>query len=170
LQRDIWPIFFNNSSPTQKNKKREPRQSLAAVKKATTNYPYTKNTYQHTKTNMSDPQVKEYVSTDEESDYQPRSRSRTRRSRNRQRGGGQPQKQQSQALSTLPEVGQVTDTVKGATDTVSGLAKGVTGLAGGGGEGGSKKDTLRLRLDLNLDVEITLKARIHGDLTLALLQ
>jgi hypothetical protein len=32
-----------------------------------------------------------------------------------------------------------------------------------------KSDTLRLRLDLNLDVEITLKAKIHGDLELALL-
>jgi hypothetical protein len=35
------------------------------------------------------------------------------------------------------------------------------------GEG--RDDALRLRLDLNLDVEITLKARIHGDLELALL-
>ncbi|KAI1456698.1 hypothetical protein F4805DRAFT_458487 [Annulohypoxylon moriforme] len=34
--------------------------------------------------------------------------------------------------------------------------------------GGGKSDTLRLRLDLNLEVEVTLKARIHGDLTLAL--
>ncbi|KAI0156701.1 hypothetical protein GGR52DRAFT_565994 [Hypoxylon sp. FL1284] len=38
----------------------------------------------------------------------------------------------------------------------------------GGGDGG-KSDTLKLRLDLNLEVEVTLKARIHGDLTLALL-
>ncbi len=36
-------------------------------------------------------------------------------------------------------------------------------------QGGNKNDTLRLRLDLNLEVEITLKARIHGDLELALL-
>ncbi|KAJ2971785.1 hypothetical protein NUW58_g9318 [Xylaria curta] len=34
---------------------------------------------------------------------------------------------------------------------------------------GGKSDTLKLRLDLNLEVEVTLKARIHGDLTLALL-
>ncbi|CAG9950518.1 unnamed protein product [Clonostachys rosea f. rosea IK726] len=34
---------------------------------------------------------------------------------------------------------------------------------------GGKSDALRLRLDLNLDVEIQLKARIHGDIELALL-
>jgi hypothetical protein len=28
---------------------------------------------------------------------------------------------------------------------------------------------LRLRLDLNLDIEVQLKAKIHGDLTLGLL-
>ncbi|KAF8423315.1 hypothetical protein EV426DRAFT_139853 [Tirmania nivea] len=33
----------------------------------------------------------------------------------------------------------------------------------------TKKDPMRLRLDLNLDIEVTLKARIHGDLELALL-
>jgi len=32
-----------------------------------------------------------------------------------------------------------------------------------------KDDPMRLRLDLNLDVEVELKARIHGDLTLSLL-
>ena len=36
-----------------------------------------------------------------------------------------------------------------------------------GKDGG--KNPLKLRLDLNLEVEVTLKARIHGDLTLALL-
>jgi hypothetical protein len=70
-----------------------------------------------------------------------------------------------------------------ALDTVGDTAKGVTGgvtntlgnVAGGAldkqGKGGDdkKSDTLRLRLDLNLDIEITLKARIHGDLELALL-
>lgn len=33
-----------------------------------------------------------------------------------------------------------------------------------------KKDPMKLRLDLNLDIEVTLKARIHGDLELALLE
>ncbi|KAI8886350.1 hypothetical protein K501DRAFT_269901 [Backusella circina FSU 941] len=37
----------------------------------------------------------------------------------------------------------------------------------GGGGGGDHP--LSLRLDLNLEVEITLKARVHGDVTLALL-
>ena len=31
------------------------------------------------------------------------------------------------------------------------------------------QDGLKLRIELNLDIEIELKARIHGDLTLALL-
>ncbi|OIW32541.1 hypothetical protein CONLIGDRAFT_678931 [Coniochaeta ligniaria NRRL 30616] len=63
-------------------------------------------------------------------------------------------------------------------NTAGGLVNGVTGTLGnvagnavqnqGGGDKG-KSDTLRLRLDLNLDIEITLKAKIHGDLELALL-
>lgn len=52
-----------------------------------------------------------------------------------------------------------------ATDTITDVTSGVLNK----GDGGKKSDTLRLRLDLNLDVEITLKARIHGDLELALL-
>lgn len=44
-------------------------------------------------------------------------------------------------------------------------------VAGSAAVGGNKKkDTLRLRLELNLDVEITLQAKIRGDLELALLQ
>lgn len=33
----------------------------------------------------------------------------------------------------------------------------------------SRSDPISLRLDINLEIEVTLKARIHGDLTLALL-
>jgi hypothetical protein len=32
-----------------------------------------------------------------------------------------------------------------------------------------EQDGLKLRLELNLDIEVELKASIHGDLTLALL-
>ncbi|KAI8080233.1 uncharacterized protein B0P05DRAFT_540492 [Gilbertella persicaria] len=61
------------------------------------------------------------------------------------------------------------------SDQLSGLTDGVIGggqqqqqqQQGGGGKGGQQP--LSLRLDLNLDVEITLKARVHGDVTLALL-
>ncbi|KAG2194859.1 hypothetical protein INT46_004282 [Mucor plumbeus] len=58
------------------------------------------------------------------------------------------------------------------TETLSGLGDGVIGggqqqQQGGGGGGGQQP--LSLRLDLNLEVEITLKARVHGDVTLALL-
>ena len=43
--------------------------------------------------------------------------------------------------------------------------------AGGGGEknGMMDQDGLKLRIELNIDVEIELKATIKGDLTLALL-
>ena len=57
------------------------------------------------------------------------------------------------------------------TETLSGLGDGVIG----GGQqqqqqgGGGGQQPLSLRLDLNLEVEITLKARVHGDVTLALL-
>lgn len=48
-------------------------------------------------------------------------------------------------------MGQATDSVG---KTVGGLTKGLGGLTGGGGEeeeeSGEKKDTLKLRLDLNL--------------------
>lgn len=35
--------------------------------------------------------------------------------------------------------------------------------------GGEKNESLKLRLDLNLDVEVTIKAKVHGDVTLSLL-
>lgn len=63
------------------------------------------------------------------------------------------------------------------TEVLSGLGDGVIGgggqqqqqQQGGGGGGGGGQQPLSLRLDLNLEVEITLKARVHGDVTLALL-
>ncbi|KAK7037820.1 hypothetical protein VNI00_010781 [Paramarasmius palmivorus] len=39
---------------------------------------------------------------------------------------------------------------------------------GGGGDSGSKP--LKIRLDLNLDVAVELKAKVHGDLSLSLLR
>jgi hypothetical protein len=89
-------------------------------------------------------------------------------------GGGLP----TDALGDIPgqALDTVTDTVGGAVDsvgdTVGGVGDAVGGVVGGiaGGEKKDEgKDTLRLRLDLNLEIEVTLKARIHGDLTLALL-
>jgi len=41
--------------------------------------------------------------------------------------------------------------------------------AKGGGSDMMDQDGLKLRIELNLDIEIELKASIHGDLTLALL-
>ncbi|KAI1820709.1 hypothetical protein F4861DRAFT_545352 [Xylaria intraflava] len=88
--------------------------------------------------------------------------------------------QQSQPLGGLPVIGNggVGDVlpVGNVGQTANNLVNGATGtldnVAGGvlNGGGGAKNDTLKLRLDLNLEVEVTLKARIHGDLTLALLR
>jgi len=69
-------------------------------------------------------------------------------------------------------LGEVSNTANGLVGSASNTLGNVTGSAlqnQGGDKDEGKKDTLKLRLDLNLDVEITLKARIHGDLELALL-
>jgi hypothetical protein len=44
-----------------------------------------------------------------------------------------------------------------------------TGSGGGGDDEPGGDTPIKLRLDLNLDIEITIKASIHGDLTLSLL-
>jgi len=44
------------------------------------------------------------------------------------------------------------------------------GVDAKGGGNMMEQDGLKLRIELNLDIEIELKASIHGDLTLALLQ
>lgn len=49
------------------------------------------------------------------------------------------------------------------------LATGPKGDSGGGGSDMMDQDGLKLRIELNLDIEIELKASIHGDITLALL-
>src|SRR5437762_886885 len=59
--------------------------------------------------------------------------------------------------------GEVAGTAQGLTQTAGQTMANVSGSALATTESG-KKDTLRLRLDLNLDLEVTLKARIHGDL------
>lgn len=86
--------------------------------------------------------------------------------------GQQQPGQQLQRASNgeLLPVGGVTDTATGLADSAGQTLSNVAGSAlGDNKKGDEKSDTLRLRLDLNLDVEITLKARIHGDLELALL-
>ena len=74
-------------------------------------------------------------------------------------------------MDQLLPTGQVGETagnlVNGVTGTLGNVAGGAVNNQQQGG--GGKSDTLRLRLDLNLEVEVTLKARIHGDLELALL-
>ena len=38
-----------------------------------------------------------------------------------------------------------------------------------GGKGDSGKDAFKLMLEINLEVDIQIKARVHGDVTLSLL-
>jgi len=106
------------------------------------------------------PQLRTYESEVDESEEAPRSRRRKQR---------QP-RVQSGALETL-DIRNVQNTADGLVNTTTGVLEGVTNTAlqDRSSKGSGKRDTLRLRLDLNLDVEITLKAKIHGDLELALL-
>lgn len=70
----------------------------------------------------------------------------------------------------------MTGPVDNAFKTAGGVidkAKGTVGQVTGGG-GGDKKEgggnkPVSLRLDLNLEAEVVLKASLHGDLTLSLL-
>ncbi|KAJ3996064.1 hypothetical protein F5050DRAFT_179505 [Lentinula boryana] len=86
-----------------------------------------------------------------------------RRRRGGKKGGG------------LPGVEEVEDTGRQITNTAQNAVGQAGQVAGGekkqnddeGGGGGDKP--LKLRLDLNLDVAVELKARVHGDLTLSLL-
>ncbi|KAI1846317.1 hypothetical protein JX265_010901 [Neoarthrinium moseri] len=106
---------------------------------------------------------------EEEEEAPPPPRRRTKQ-RGKKQGGGGPLDGLTGGNEMLPvgQVGQQAgDLVNGAQGTLSNVAGGV--LGGKKDDGGGKSDTLKLRLDLNLEVEVTLKARIHGDLTLALL-
>ncbi|KAG1148887.1 hypothetical protein G6F36_014773 [Rhizopus arrhizus] len=67
--------------------------------------------------------------------------------------------------------GDALDLVRGS-DPGDAVSSTVGGAVSGQQQGGGNQQSdhpLSLRLDLNLDVEITLKARVHGDVTLALL-
>ncbi|KAJ3844573.1 hypothetical protein F5878DRAFT_720563 [Lentinula raphanica] len=89
---------------------------------------------------------------------------RRRRQRGGRKGGG------------LPGVEEVEDTGNQVANTARNTIGQVGQVAGGGkkqdddDEGGSGDKPLKLRLDLNLDVAVELKARVHGDLTLSLLR
>lgn len=122
-----------------------------------------------------------------EAELAPRRESRSRRSRNRTQNRQNPI--QNPLGGALDPVSNVTNQVLDTTNQVGDLAQNTVGNAVGGvgnaaggavgavgntassatGQKGKNKDALSLRLDLNLDIEVTLKARIHGDLTLALL-
>ncbi|KAF9066957.1 hypothetical protein BDP27DRAFT_1423385 [Rhodocollybia butyracea] len=77
-------------------------------------------------------------------------------------------------LDTVGGVGNtVGDTVGGTVDTVGGAVGGAVDAVGGVVDGlagvvGDKP--LKLQLELNLDVAVELKARVHGDLTISLLE
>ena len=110
----------------------------------------------------------------------PRRQSRHRRRRPRSLSASSeeeegPRRRSTKNTSGLPAVSEVEDTTRGLTKTAGGVVNQVGNTAGQLTGGGEKEATgsdkpLKLRLDVNLDVEITLEARVHGDLTLALLQ
>jgi len=58
---------------------------------------------------------------------------------------------------------EVVNTAKGVVNAVGDTAGAVAGSGGGGDK------PLKLRLDLNLDADIRLTAKVHGDTTLSLL-
>lgn len=86
--------------------------------------------------------------------------------RNRRRGGKKNEGQGLPAVDEIEDTGkQVTNTASNAVDTVGKTAGAVTG----GGKEDDDSNPLKLRLDLNLDADIRLTAKIHGDVTLSLL-
>lgn len=108
-------------------------------------------------------------STDEPQEQsQPSNRNQPRR-----RGGGG----NRSGLPVVDEAEALTGPVDNAFKTAGGAidkAKGTVGqVTGGGGsnkkEGDGGNQPVSLRLDLNLEAEVTLKASLHGDLTLSLL-
>ncbi|KAF9447320.1 hypothetical protein P691DRAFT_782565 [Macrolepiota fuliginosa MF-IS2] len=85
--------------------------------------------------------------------------SRPKKRKNKKRQSGLP------VVDEVEGVGrEVANTASGAVDTVGGAASSVAGSGGGSGD-----KPLKLRLDLNLDADIRLTAKVHGDITLSLL-
>ncbi|KAF7782873.1 hypothetical protein Agabi119p4_2249 [Agaricus bisporus var. burnettii] len=90
---------------------------------------------------------------------------------NKRRKRKNKKRQQQNALPVVDEVEatgrEVVETAGGAVQAVGDTAGAVTQAANPSG-GGSDKP-LKLRLDLNLDADIRLTAKVHGDITLSLL-
>lgn len=91
-----------------------------------------------------------------------------RRRRNRQRT----RNRSNRAGGGLADIAVVGDAANNAVDAVGNTANQVTNATQNvaNNAGGGDDKPLKLRLDLNFDVEIELKARVHGDVTLALLR
>ena len=133
---------------------------------------------------MSQPHSPSIESQHEDAPFQsPRPQSRSRRGRSRtprslsasseeENYDYPPQRRRKpQKKGALPAVDELQDTVGGVTKTATGAVDTIGNTAGALTGHGEKKgeDTLSLRLDLNLDVYVKLKAKVHGDLTLSLL-
>lgn len=103
---------------------------------------------------------------EQDSPQQQQAPSEAPRRRRQQQQYGPPAQQQQGALQPLGGVGGVTNTAGQAGQLLGNTLGQVTGQEAGGGK---KSDTLKLRLDLNLEVDVQIKARIHGDVTLSLL-
>jgi len=83
---------------------------------------------------------------------------KSKRRKNKKKGGN------------LPAVDQAEDTGKQVANAAEGVADKAGQVAGGGDDESSSDKPLKLRLDLNLDADIRLTAKVHGDITLSLLR
>ncbi|KZP13019.1 hypothetical protein FIBSPDRAFT_699219, partial [Athelia psychrophila] len=129
------------------------------------------------------------LSTGSTEEPQEQSQPSLRGNRNKPRRGGRGGGENKGGLPAVDEAEALTgpvdnafQTAGGAIDKAKGTVGQVTGRGDKGGGGGNqpqappppasdggKGDTLKLRLDLNLEVEIKVTAKLHGDLTLSLL-
>ena len=93
---------------------------------------------------------------------------RTRRGRSRTPRGLSEGPSDSEQQATQPRSRRNDRQVQRRHEALGGLLQkgGNQDQVGGGSQ---KKDALKLRLDLNLDIEVTIKAKVHGDVTLSLL-
>lgn len=114
------------------------------------------------------------LSTGSTEEPQEQSQPSLRGNRNKPRRGGRGGGENKGGLPAVDEAEALTGPVDNAFQTAGGAidkAKGTVGQVTGRGDkgGGGGNQPVSLRLDLNLDVEVTLEARLHGDLTLSLL-
>ncbi|KAI9498883.1 hypothetical protein BDB00DRAFT_866951 [Zychaea mexicana] len=94
-------------------------------------------------------------------------RQRRRSAHSRRESRAEPQQQQPSVRP--PPVDSLNQSIEEVGDTAGQLANTAADIDKPRVPPSDYDDALKLRLDLNLDAEITLKAKLHGDVTLSLL-